>query len=275
MKNKLLILILILLSCGVYAQNEVYDNLDVKEKLWIGGDIIYKGEILDSNMFDFTAILLDTTSYISIDDTLSLTKLGVTTPLNAYTSNNQYAIFTANDTANIDYKFPTFNPVGDVTGVQISLEYKMIHNTGSYYAYFRYIDYATSFNTLPIKLTSDTTVIFGGINNLLGLNALLDSVVSNNYMLETATIRDMIEDTNFTVRILAIDSTLSVDHIKMRAYYSIPVVLKTKYEYPFRFTDIILDTISYSPIPLIGKLYAGKDGHLYFYDGTNWKQCDN
>ena len=274
MKNWLLLLLLLPLS--MFAQNnKVFENVDVLNKLYVKGNIEYKGEVLDSNLFTFTAVVSDTTAYVAVNDTITGSKKVVTTAQNAYTSNNQYAVFTANDSSYAKYTFPTFAPVGDITGVNLSVEYKNISAVGDYYVYFMHNNDATPYNSLPTKLTSDTTVVFGGISNLLGLDVLLDSAIANGDLDASANIRDLLEAGKFNVRVLALDSTLSVDQIKLRAYYDFPAILTTKASYPYNVDYLVCDTLIYNPSPIKGTIYMDTDGHFYGYDGSAWKQLDN
>jgi len=280
---KKLLLFLLLTPLLMFAQQDkAFFNLDALGKFYSKGDatfegnITYNNEVLDTNLFSISLTIRDTTSYVAISDTLALSKLAVTTVQNAYTSNNQYAVFVAADSSYAKYTFPTFVPVGDISGVNLSIEYKNISAVGDYYTYFMIGNDTTPYNSLPTKLTTDTTVIFGGISNLLGLDVLLDSAIANSIVNADATIADMLEDSTFNIRIIALDSTLSVDQIKLRAYYSIPITFSPQSDYITNFYYIRLDTIEYAPTyPIKGDMRMDTDGHFYGYDGSAWKQLDN
>ena len=86
----------------------------------------------------------------------------------------------------------------------------------------------------------------------------------------------MLEDSDFYVKVVVKDSTLNLDNIKMRAFYSVPLV--TEFSEP---TMIILNAVRINPkeyaptYPVAGDMYMGSDGHLYVYNGSAWKQLDN
>lgn len=290
MKTKLILFLLLLPSIILAQRNKDYDNLDIKNKLYIGGDMIYKGvtypsystlqsvfaNIGDTTLFEFIPATSDTSVYFSVTDTVTLGYSSVTTPKNAISSNNQYAVFTADDTAYAHYIFTPTNRTGNITGINLSVEYKMTYDTGSYYIYFKEGAYTTDSLLLPNRLTSDTTVVFGGITNLLGLDILLDSLIVVDSLNEQATILDLLEDETVSIGVTAYDSTLSVDHIKFRYYYTTPIEIVEKHDYRTNVTTILLDTLYYAPVnPIKGTLYMDTDGHFYGYDGSTWKQLDN
>lgn len=290
MKTKLILFLLLLPSIILAQRNKDYDNLDIKNKLYIGGDMIYKGvtypsystlqsvfaNIGDTTLFEFIPAISDTSVYISINDTVTLGYSGVTTPKNVISSNNQYAIFTADDTAYANYLFTPTDRTGNITGINLSIEYKMTYDTGSYYIYFKEGNYTTDSILLPIRLTSDTIMVFGGINNLLGLDVLLDSLIIIDSLNVQANILDLLEDETLSIGVTAYDSTLSIDHIKLRYYYTTPIEIIEKLNYRTNLTSILLDTLYYAPInPIKGTLYMDTDGHFYGFDGSTWKQLDN
>ena len=179
MKNKLILLLLLFVPILSFAQrNPAYDNVEVRDKLYVGGEVIingtvyYKGTALN-NYFTPSAITYDTTAYKLVDDTVTGVKSRVTNVQNAFTSNNSRASFTATsaDSAIASYTFPTFVPVGDITGVNLVVEYFNV-DTIEAYVYFGSGGYKTSNLTLPLRHTTDTSLVLGSISNVLGLTVL-------------------------------------------------------------------------------------------------------
>ena len=287
MKNIFLLILSTLLVTTGFSQNRKFHNLTgdtlrstVVEGTSLSGTTLTVDQIVseDSSAFVRTAESIDTTAFKSVDDTLTGGVSGVTTPMAAITSNNTYAVFPA--TGSVDkfasYTFPAFSSRGEITGVNLSIEYKMAYDTGSYYVYFKSGEDSVYLGLLPIKLTTDTTVVFGTGLTLNGLDVLRDSVISAGGLAVGSTIVQLVEDTNFAVRIRAEDSTLSVDHIQARFRYTIPKNLSPKETILTVFDYIKIRPQAYPPVdPEKGMIYMDTDNHIYVYSGTTWVKLDN
>lgn len=302
---KKLLFTLLLLPVIVFSQhNKEFENLDVKNKLYVGGDIIYKGETmtasrvfqdsitrlsdsiteLRSDIINHTIRVtridsyVDTTSYVSVNDTITGFVYLTSSTANAYTSNNSRASLaaTSSDSATISYTFPTFLPNGNITGVQISFEYLAI-DTGTFITYFQNGSYYGDTLVLPMKLTSDTTVVFGGSNNLLGLDNILDSLIEATTLDESAMISDLMESDTIGITIVASDTTLNIDHIKLRLFYTVAEQVTVTSDDLIIWQDFLyLIPREYAPAEAVeGLIYMDTDHHLYLYNGSQWKQLDN
>lgn len=300
MKYKLFILLMFLSISAFSQNNKVYENVDVKNKLYVGGDIIYKGETmtasrvfqdsitrisdsiteLRSDIINHTISItkidsyVDTTSYISVNDTIST--LNVESPEKAYISDNDRTTFVPDtNIAGIKYTFPTFIPNGNITGVQIAIEYFM-QDTSVIVMSFGYGNYRASVVFLPVKFNSDTIVTVGGNNNLLGLNILLDSLITTDTLNSSATISDMIEQDLFFL-LLGSSDTVYIDNIKIRLFYTVAEQVTVTSDDLIIWQDFLyLIPREYAPAEAVeGLIYMDTDHHLYLYNGSQWKQLDN